>query len=190
MNFYKNQIFHVYNQGNDHGKIFFNDDNYLYFIKKMRQFICPYADFLAYCLMPNHFHFLIYVKEISLDNNKKPKTLNESIGTMLMSYTSAINKQEKRSGALFRQHTKAEDGWSEDVITISSKDSKKLFSTDNDYGKICFDYIHNNPSKANLVSNQEDWIFSSLRDYKGMRNGTLCNKDLAFELLNFEKGAI
>jgi putative transposase len=111
MNFYKNQIFHVYNQGNDHGKIFFNNDNYLFFIIKMRQFICPYADFLAYCLMPNHFHFLIYVNEIVIDKNKKPKTLNESIGTMLMSYTSAINKQEKRSGALFRQHTRAEDGW-------------------------------------------------------------------------------
>jgi putative transposase len=134
--------------------------------------------------MPNHFHFLIYVNEIVIDKNKKPKTLNESIGTMLMSYTSAINKQEKRSGALFRQHTKAEDGWSEDVISIGSKDSKKLFSTDNDYGKICFDYIHNNPVKANLVTKQEDWIFSSSCDYNGMRNGTLCNKDLATGLLN------
>jgi putative transposase len=184
MNFYKNQIFHVYNQGNDHGKIFFNDDNYVFFLKKMRQFICPYADFLAYCLMPNHFHFLLYVKEISLYHNEKPKTLNESIGTMLMSYTSAINKQEKRSGTLFRQHTKAEDGWSDDVITIGSKEEKKLFSNDNAYGKICFEYIHNNPVKARLVFKQEDWIFSYSRDYKKMRNGTLCDKDLAKELLN------
>ncbi|MBK9257375.1 MAG: transposase [Saprospiraceae bacterium] len=189
MEFYKNQIFHVYNQGNDRQKIFFKDDNYLYFLKKMRQFVCPYADFLAYCLMPNHFHFLIYVRETELFKEKpKPKTttLNESIGTMLMSYTSAINKQENRIGSLFRQHTKAEDGWIDDVISIGSKNQKLIFSPDINYGMICFEYIHNNPVKAKLVLSQENWKYSSARDYLGIRNGTLCDQILAKELLNLE----
>jgi putative transposase len=184
MKFYKNQIFHVYNQGNDRQKIFFTEDNYLFFIKKMRQFICPYADFLAYCLMPNHFHFLIYVRETELIKEAKTTTLNGSIGTMLMSYTSAINKQENRSGSLFRKHTKAEDGWVDDVITIDSKNQKLIFSPDNNYGMICFEYIHNNPVKAKFVAKQEDWIYSSARDFQGIRNGTLCNQTLAKELLN------
>ncbi|MBK9734814.1 MAG: hypothetical protein IPO92_07550 [Saprospiraceae bacterium] len=44
-----------------------------------------------------------------------------SPGIMLMSYTNAINKQEQRSGSLFRQNTKIQDGWIDDVITLTGK---------------------------------------------------------------------
>jgi hypothetical protein len=30
----------------------------------------------------------------------------------------------------------------------------------------------------------EEWEYSSFRDYSGFRNGTICNKELAFKLLN------
>jgi putative transposase len=66
----KGQIYHIFNQGNNREIIYFNDDNYLYFIKKIRQHIVPYADVLAYCLMPNHFHILIYLKEIQIEVTK------------------------------------------------------------------------------------------------------------------------
>jgi len=35
-------------------------------------------------------------------------SFNENIGIMLRSYTRAVNKQEQRVGALFREETKAE----------------------------------------------------------------------------------
>jgi len=38
--------------------------------------------------------------------------------------------------------------------------------------------------KARLVRKMEDWEFSSFQDYYGMRNGTLCNKNEAYNLLN------
>ena len=127
MQFYNDQIFHIYNQGNNRHNIFFTEDNYLYFLKKVRIFILPHADILAYCLMPNHFHILIYVHtlEIKMPNDKM-RSLNKSIGIMLMSYTNAINKQEQRSGSLFRQNSKIEDGWIDDVITMDGK-NKKFF---------------------------------------------------------------
>lgn len=62
MNFQENQIYHIYNQGNDKGAIFFQEKNYLFFLTKMRKILTPYLDFLAYCLMPNHFHWLIIPK--------------------------------------------------------------------------------------------------------------------------------
>ena len=37
----------------------------------------------------------------------KKRTLNQSIGIMLRSYTNAIHKQEGRTGALFQEETKA-----------------------------------------------------------------------------------
>ena len=45
-------------------------------------------------------------------------------------------------------------------------------------------YIHQNPMKANLVKKMEDWDYSSFKDYCGLRNGTLCNKELAVQLLD------
>ena len=47
--------------------------------------------------------------------------------------------------------------------------------------KICFNYIHQNPVKANLVKNEVDWEFSSAIDYFGLRNGKLINKEVVRE---------
>lgn len=51
------------------------------------------------------------------------------------------------------------------------------------YPQICFDYIHQNPVKANLVKNAIDWEFSSAKDYAGLRNGKLINKDITKEYI-------
>lgn len=61
MNFYANQLFHVYNQGNNRQTIFFSDENYQFFLWKMKAYLLPFADIIAYCLMPTHFHWQIYV---------------------------------------------------------------------------------------------------------------------------------
>jgi putative transposase len=185
MDFYKDQIFHIFNQGNNKEQIFFNDENYLYFIRKIREFILPYADVLAYCLMPNHFHILVYINQLEIETeSKKVRTLNKSLGIMLMSYTNGVNKQQGRTGSLFRQNSKIEDGWIRDIATVGSKYEKFLFTPDNDYGRICFNYIHHNPVKAGLVGNETEWEYSSAMDYAGVRNGTrLCNMELAKKLL-------
>ena len=156
-----NTLYHIYNLGNNKQSIFYTDENYIYFLTKVRNKLLPHLDILAYCLMPNHFHFLAQVKE-----NISVHKYNESFRTMLSSYTQAINNQENRTGSLFRQNT-------------------KLKPIDNyDHGVVCFHYIHQNPLIAKLVSKMEDWEFSSFRDYCGMRDGTLPNKKLALELFN------
>lgn len=60
-------IYHIYNQGNNRQAIFFNRENYLFFTHKIRQHILPYADILAWCLMPNHFHLMVEVKDAGID---------------------------------------------------------------------------------------------------------------------------
>jgi putative transposase len=134
----KNYIYHIYNQGNNRRKIFYIRDNYLFFIEKIRTYVIPYADIFAWCLMPNHFHLMVYVREIELPATPnqgftrsqhsqgftpsetltgtppsetltgRSRTFNDSIGIMLRSYTRAINKQENFTGSLFRKETKAE----------------------------------------------------------------------------------
>ena len=97
--------------------------------------------------------------------------LSKNFGTLLTSYTHAINKSRKRRGSLFSHKTKA----------------KLITHQGNDYLENCFFYIHQNPVEAGLVSKLEDWEYSSFPDYAGLRKGTLCNKDLAFELINYDK---
>ena len=61
--FGNNQYFHLYNRGNNHGKIFFERENYAYFLRLIRNHIPEEkTDVVAYCLMPTHYHVLGYTK--------------------------------------------------------------------------------------------------------------------------------
>lgn len=171
MEFFDNQLYHIYNRGNNQQQIFFFPKNYIYLLLKVRKFLLPYCDILSYCLMPNHFHFLIssdprtiMSKSIGGQNRN---VLSEGIRNLLQTYTKAINKQNNTTGSLFQQNTKA----------------KSLAEGSNSYDHTCLHHIHQNPVKAKLVKKMEDWSYSSFLDYCGKRNGTLCNKELALKLL-------
>jgi len=203
MDFEPSYIYHVYNQGNNRRKIFFARENYLFFLKKINQFVLPYADVLAWCLMPNHFHLMLRVNDVSLiveksnsDNQSKsmselPKhrTLNNSIAIMLRSYTRAINKERNSSGSLFRAKTKAEcvncsKGITPSYINRAGTTSFIQSNPKFQYPQTCFDYIHQNPVKAGLVKKATDWEFSSARDFANIRDGKLVNKVVAEEYVD------
>jgi len=50
----KGYIYHIYNQGNNKQKIFFEQENYLFFLRKIRTHILPYGDILAWCFTPSN----------------------------------------------------------------------------------------------------------------------------------------
>ena len=169
----KGATYHIYNRSNE--LLFYTRENYIYFLNNVRKHILPYGDILAYCLMPNHFHILLTVNEKGVEFSRLNfrecmQLLPKSIGTMLSSYTQAINHQEGRMGSLFAHTTKA----------------KMLNNAENNYALNCFMYIHQNPKMADLVEKIEDWEFSSYPDYIGKRDGTIINKQLALEILNLD----
>jgi putative transposase len=130
----KGLLYHIYTQGNNGQRVFFDDDNYLFFLRKIKTHLVPFVDIMAWCLMPNHFHLMVLVNEVELivDNISWSATntsgsatntsgsaaqsrapinicsLQKSIGIILASYIRAINKQNKTTGSLFRGHKKAE----------------------------------------------------------------------------------
>jgi putative transposase len=152
MNLQQHKYFHLYNRSNNNELVFKSPENYLYFLKKYRKYLYDYVTTIAYCLMPNHFHFLIYVKSAELDMIKK------NIGILLSSYAKAINKSYGRVGSLFQEHSKT-----------------KLIDNE-EYLLVTIGYIHQNPIRKNLIKNLEDWEFSSYRDYIDFRKGTLIDK--------------
>lgn len=206
MKFEKGYIYHIYNQGNNRQKIFFKRENYLFFLNKIKKYITPYADIIAWCLMPNHFHLMVLVNEINLplsaltegfasSETLGTRTLNQSIGIMLRSYTNAINKQRNTSGSLFRNSTKAEclnypNGVTPSFYTTLYGTNIKVSNPQEEYPQVCFQYIHTNPVKAGLVSKAEKWEFSSLQDYLGIRNGTLVNKKKAEKYVDITRASL
>ena len=169
-----------------------NRDNYLFFLKKINLHLLPHVDVLAWCLMPNHFHLMVYVKLFAIhpmtpSHRMNETPLNESIAIMLRSYTRAINKQNNTSGSLFRPKTKAEcitkidEGITPSFYNSNAGTRINTHITEQAYPKICFDYIHQNPVTAGLTPLAEEWEFSSYKDYIGLRNGKLINKERASE---------
>ena len=77
MQFYENQLFHIYNQGNNKRKIFFTDENHLFFLWKMRAYLPPFGDLVAWTLMPNHFHWLFFVRKTEVLRRDLRKHIDE-----------------------------------------------------------------------------------------------------------------
>jgi len=191
----ENHIYHIYNRGNNSQQIFYNRENYLFFLKKIKLYVTPYADILAWCLMPNHFHLMVYINRTTIELSEqvtespqltRRRLFNESISILLRSYTRAINKQENRTGSLFQHRTKSicltevsgtTPAWfqSEYGTIVNIDEPEKA------YPQTCFNYIHQNPVNAGLVSNAGEWEFSSYLDYVGTRNGKLIRCERANE---------
>ena len=175
MKIIQDETYHIYNQGNNQERLFYEDADYIQFLELFRKYVLPNCDVLAYCLMPNHFHFLIHASENSAKakrvGNIDSCVLANGFRLLQSNYAQYINKKHGRSGSLFRQRTK----------------EKSMADGDANYGFTAFHYIHQNPFKAGLVITMENWKFSSFPDYAGFRNGTICNKELAFEIIGFDK---
>ena len=167
-------MYHVFNRGNNKQRIFLKKENYHFFLRKVEDYILPHGNLLAYCLMPNHFHLLLQAKMATAGSGRTGShPLNRKIGTLLSSYTQAMNKRYNRTGSLFQQKTKAKQ--------INFSRSKV------DYAFNCFQYIHRNPMEAGLVDKMEDWEFSSFREYANDDKNGLCNHERAEEIINFDK---
>lgn len=140
--------YHIYNRGVARQPIFFNDGNWYFFLKRLREhFTSDLVDIIAYCLMPNHYHLLVYLRCHDLSSRiMQPFTV---------SYSKAINAQQRRVGPLFQGPFQA--------ILVDTDEYLLHLSR----------YIHLNPVHAGLAARAEDWEFSSYRDYLGLREGTL-----------------
>src|ERR1700729_1856499 len=121
------KYYHVFNRGNNCEIIFPAKINYDYFLEKYKKYCAPIFDTYSYCLIPNHFHFIIKVKSAYLiakiiKSSQRPSfikyvadAINEEIisaylareiNNFFVAYVKAINKQENRVGSLLQKHFK------------------------------------------------------------------------------------
>ena len=174
--------YHVFNRAVGNEKMFFEDENYRFFLKRFCDYILPVADIYTYALIPNHFHFFLRIKRLELivkryeQLKRKPpdQYSTELITEFIMnqfsnwcnSYTKSFNKVYKRKGKLFIDNLHRNP-----VITESY------------FSRIVY-YIHNNPVKHGIASRIGEWPFTSYNTILSDAN-TWLKKD---ELINWFGG--
>jgi REP element-mobilizing transposase RayT len=167
-------VFHIYNRSNDRATLFTEDRYYNYFLKKVDLNFAEVAHLLGYCLMPNHFHFLLTPKHpvtVKLTLDGKPlsrmpnKHIGEAVRRTLMGFTKGFNNELALTGSRFQQRTKC-----------------KYHHGFLGHG---LDYVHFNPTEAKLVDHPGEWGYSSYNEYSGLIDSEycLCNIQLGKSLL-------
>jgi putative transposase len=131
-------FFHIYSRTNGEELLFRTEENCFYFLQKFLDGCSSHFSTLAYCLLPNHFHFLIRVKE-----NTNPEAALNSFSNFLNGYAKAYNKLYGRHGGLFQRKFKRKQINKESYLTRA------------------IIYIHLNPQKHGIVEDFKKWKFSS-----------------------------
>lgn len=135
-------FYHIYSRGNNRENIFREARNYEYFLRLYAKYIGPIADTYAYCLLKNHFHFLVRIKE-DLSDLKNLTGLSKPFANLFNAYARAFNRAYGRTGALFQ------------------RPFGRIPVTTDPYFARLITYIHQNPQKHGFVSDFRAWPYSS-----------------------------
>jgi putative transposase len=139
--------YHVFNHARGIDNLFDSDKEYRIFMVLISKYIIDIAHIYSYCLMPNHFHFLIRIKEFELPENFKEKGISDFVshqwGNVQNTYTKKKNYRSGNKGGLFCQSI-----------------NRNLISSEN-YLQMAIVYIHNNPVKHGFCNLPNDWKYSS-----------------------------
>ncbi|MDP4030928.1 MAG: transposase [Patescibacteria group bacterium] len=157
----ENTYYHIYNRGVDKRIIFSDKNDYKKFLGYLKFYLSPtdlqgqtlkaspsrvlknytdYIQLLAYCLIPNHFHLLVYQTDAL--------AIAAFMQSLCTKYSIYFNKKSSRSGPLFQGRYRAVEVTSEEQLIYLTK------------------YIHRNPidilpSRTDL----EGYKYSSYGNY-------------------------
>lgn len=165
----EDEYYHVYNRGAGRANIFMDEQDMAYFLKLVGRYLAlspvfdksgrelpryPDAiDVVAYCLMPNHFHMLVYLKDRD--------GLTRFMKSLMTAYSMYFNIKYRRSGALFEGRFLASRIDNEAYLWHVSR------------------YIHLNPLDIDV--DYASYSFSSLRQYAGEQGYDWLKKDRLVE---------
>jgi len=139
-------FYHIYNRACGAEKIFVEERNYRFFMDLFEDRLHEYVDLYCYCLIPNHFHFLVRIKPIPHDESCEINYARK-FGNFFAAYAQSFNHLYHRRGNLFSQNFR-----------------RKLIG-DTDYLRTVVIYIHRNPLKHGIAQNINEWNHSSYLEY-------------------------
>ncbi len=127
-------------QGINRELIFQEEEEKEKYLSLLKQYYLKYnIDIIAYCIMNNHAHLMLYSSQIQNISNFMQKVNAR--------YAMYYNKRKNRVGYVFRNRFK-----SKPIIN-----QKQMYT--------CIKYIHMNPVKANITKEEGKYKYSSYNDY-------------------------
>ncbi len=162
--------YHIYNRGNNKEQIFKQEADYRYFLNLLVKHVLPTIDIYCYCLLNNHFHLLIKIKDDDRQKTIEGKDVNvsQSFSNFFNAYAKAYNKKYNRTGKLFAERFKRKH-----------VDSEAYFI------ELIY-YIHANPQRHQIIEDFRDYKYSSYQEILSA-NLTYLSKD---EILDWFGGDI
>jgi putative transposase len=195
-------FYHFYNHAISNESLFVSDRNYDFFYRQYFKYLNPLVKTFAFCLMPNHFHFLIKVrdkKEITEYFKTSKTPVLEKIENLAGFENHKINlsdknlaglenlqglndqllvKAHKQFGNFFNSYAKAFNK----VYYRKGKlfrNHMNLKEVDNaNYLKNLIHYIHLNPVIHGFVNDPADWKYSSYFEYINNKSTMLERADV------------
>jgi len=187
--------YHLYNRGVEKRKIFLDEDDYVMFLGLLKKYLSKEnptdkygrlsgtyygkLELLAYCLMPNHFHLLMYVED-------EAKDITELMRRVCTSYTMYFNKKYTRVGHLFQGRFKASKISDESYllhisryIHMNPKDYKSWKFSSLPYYLDGWNAEWVKPAKIQQLFSTTDEYHGFLKDYEGEREAL---SELKYEL--------
>lgn len=163
------KFYHICNMTNNRELLFRNEANKLFFLERFDYFMDYLLDVYTWCLIPNHFHFLVKMKSeedatkglVKLRDEKMTKTEEgflegevsfpdlalQAFTRFFQSYSTSYNRAHQRKGNLFyssfsRVHVKDDPQFQRTTV-----------------------YIHTNPVKHGIIDDFRDYEWSSWKDF-------------------------
>lgn len=135
---YENSFHHVIDRGYLKKTIFFDENDFEYFLNIVWT-VCESHKLIvhAYCIMTNHFHFLV---------QNPLKNISSALHLILLRYAIYFNKKYNQKGKVFERQFLS-----------------PLIDTDN-YLVTVSKYIHRNPLDG-VVDDLKNWKWSSFNNY-------------------------
>ena len=178
--------YHLYNHAVGKENLFSDDSDFRYFLSKLKDYILPVCDVFCYCLMPNHFHLIVRVKDeteikkiinqkfsgrvnpdekLKADNYYLNDQLSRIFSNFFNTYAKHYNFKMSRQGTLFKR-------------AFRRKEITEIKYLQN---LIC--YVHQNPVKIGFASNLAGWKYSSFNAIISQQP-TLILREEVIELFN------
>lgn len=150
--FLPDYYYHIYNRGAHKADIFRDDRDYVYLLKLLKEKAAAFdISVIAYCLMDNHYHFLL--------RQNGDATISQFMQAVFNIYSKTFNKKYGLSGTLFESAFKA------------------IFVDRYEYLLHLCRYIHRNPVEADMVKKPEQWHYSNYLEFIEQRAGELVDRD-------------
>ncbi|MBI3306367.1 MAG: transposase [Candidatus Omnitrophica bacterium] len=152
-------IYHIFNRGNDRRKIFLDNKDFECFLNMAGCALEKYPiEIFHYCLMPNHFHFLL--------KSRAKEGLPAFMHWLQLGYVRYFKKKYETTGHVFEERFKCPR------------------IAEESYYLQCGRYIERNPVKAEMASQAWDYPYSSAAYYAEGREDRLITSNLYY----FEMG--